>query len=143
MQEVHVEYPQAAIQPLLANVVPGLQSGKPFRFVYTSGGAVPYLDSPALFFLGAMRKARGDLDREVLATETQNSGRWESFVVRPWFVVDQKPYVGYVFGDNSWVLRTELGAAMVDAAVNGGYDRVINNTQLRSIGQKVLERTKL
>jgi hypothetical protein len=143
VQEVHVDYTRVAIKMLLENVVPTLQQGRPFRFVYTSGGAVPYLESNALFFLGAMRKARGDLDREVLATETQNSGRWESFVVRPWFVVDEKPRIGYVFGDNSWVLRPELGAAMVDAALNGGRERIISNTELRRIGQKVLEKTKL
>ena len=143
VQEVHVDYTRAAIKTLLENVVPTLEKGKPFRFVYTSGGLVPYLESSALFFLGSMRKVRGDLDREVLATETQNSGRWESFVVRPWFVVDEKPYAGYVLGDNSWVLRTELGAAMCDAAVQGGNERVISNTELRRIGQKVLERTKL
>lgn len=142
-KEVHVDYTRAAIKMLLESVVPGLEKGKVFRFVYTSGGLVPYLESNALFFLGSVRKLRAELDREVLATEQQNQGRWESFVVRPWFVVDAKPYVGYVLGENSWILRSELGAAMVDAAVNGGYERVLSNTRMREIGQEVLKREKL
>lgn len=142
-KEVHVDYTRTAIKVLLESVVPGLEKGKVFRFVYTSGGLVPYLESNALFFLGSTRKLRAELDREVLATEQQNQGRWESFVVRPWFVVDAKPYAGYVLGDNSWILRSELGAAMTDAAVHGGNERVLSNTRMREIGQQVLKRGKL
>lgn len=57
-KEVHMDYTQAAMKMLLESVVPALEKGKVFRFVYTSGGAVPYLESNALFFLGAWRKLR-------------------------------------------------------------------------------------
>lgn len=82
---------------------------------------------------------QADLDREVLAMEEQNKGRWESYVVRPWFVVDERPKVAYVFGDNSWILREELGAAMVEAAVNGGESRLLDNATLKFNGRKVLK----
>jgi hypothetical protein len=54
---VHVDYTTTAIKMLLQHVVPEKPS-RPFRFVYTSGGLVPYLDSNLLFFLGEIRKAR-------------------------------------------------------------------------------------
>ena len=47
-----------AVNTFLASLVPQLSPDKCFRFVYTSGGLVPYLDSNALFFLGAARKLR-------------------------------------------------------------------------------------
>jgi hypothetical protein len=104
---------------------------------------VPYLESNLLFFLGQMRKARAILDREVLATEQQNTGRWESFVARPWFVADEKPRIAYALGENSWIVRDELAAAMVDAALNGGEPRLMDNATLKEKGRLALERTKL
>ncbi len=55
--EVHVDYTMTAVKMLLESIVPQSPT-KPFRFVYTSGGLVPYLDSNVLFFLGEGRKAR-------------------------------------------------------------------------------------
>ena len=57
-KEVHVDYTNAAIKMFLTSIVPQLKGDRPFRFVYTSGGAVPYLESNALFFLGNARKLR-------------------------------------------------------------------------------------
>jgi hypothetical protein len=54
---VHYDYTKAAVKMLLESVVPEKPS-KPFRFVYTSGGLVPALESNWLFFLGAARKIR-------------------------------------------------------------------------------------
>ena len=131
------------MKTFLESVVPELEKGKIFRFVYTSGGLVPYLESNLLFFLGQTRKARAILDREVLATETENTGRWESYVARPWFVADAKPNVSYALGENSWILREDLAAAMVDAALEGGEPRLMDNATLKEKGRLALERTKL
>ncbi|KAK5174214.1 uncharacterized protein LTR77_001294 [Saxophila tyrrhenica] len=154
-KEVHVDYTQTAIKMLLQSVVPEEPTGRPFRFVYTSGGLVPYLDSNLLFFLGEIRKVRvrtrysisaanspdtqqGKLDQEVLDTETQNPGRWESFVARPWHVVDEPPRIRFLVS-NSWIYKDELGAAMVDAALNGGGERIMDNAPMRERGQKAME----
>ena len=144
--EVHIDYTKTALKTFLESVVPALEKGKTFRFVYTSGGAVPYLESKVFFFLGPLQKAlasRAVLDREVLATEQQNAGRWESYVVRPWFVADAKPRLAYALGENSWILRDALAAAMVDAALEGGEPRLLDNTTLKEKGRLSLERTKL
>ena len=55
------------IQGRLKHVVPDCKD-LPFRFVYTSGGLVPYLDSNALFFLGNARKLRVRNDLASLCT---------------------------------------------------------------------------
>lgn len=160
-KEVHVDYTMVAVKAFQTALLPELKEGQPFRFVYTSGGAVPYLDSKILSIFGEKLKVRvgrllhsfsisvqrvrgltnnpqGVLDRDLLAIETQNPGRWETFVVRPWFVVDVKPYISYILS-NSWIYRKELGAAMVDAALNSGEERVINNAELRVKGQAALK----
>lgn len=57
-KEVHVDYTRAAIKMLLNSIVPGLEKGKVFRFVYTSGGAVPYLEMKPLSILAPPLKLR-------------------------------------------------------------------------------------
>ena len=84
---------------------------------------------------------QADLDREILALEKQNAGRWESFIIRPWFVVDDKPKIAYIL-DNSWIPRPELGAAMVDAALHGSNERILDNATLRKNGQAALQKQK-
>ena len=69
--------------------------------------------------------------------DKQHPGKWESFVVRPWMVVDKPPFLSYVLS-NSWIYRYELGAAMVDAAVNGGEVQLLDNAPLRQKGQAAL-----
>jgi hypothetical protein len=44
---------------------------------------------------------------------------------------------------DAWILREELGAAMLDAALNGNDARILDNAALRSKGQKALEKHKL
>ena len=78
------------------------------------------------------------MDREVLALEQANPGRWESFVVRPWFVVEQPPMMRYI--SNAWILTDELGAAMVDAALHGSKDKIIDNSLAKKNGQAALEK---
>lgn len=155
-KEVHIDYTMVAVNAFLTSLVPDLKEDQKFRFVYTSGGVVPYLESNALFFLGSVRKLRvsnfpcclepetdnirqAELDRDLLAIEDQNANRWESFVVRPWFVVDKEPVISYVLS-NSFIFRTELGAAMVDAALNSGDQQLLANAELRKKGQAALSR---
>lgn len=131
-----------AVNTFLTSIVPQLAQDKKFRFVYTSGGLVPYLDSNALFFLGPKRKLRGDLDRDLLRIESENAPRWESYVIRPWQVTDQAPtnkMTQWIFGENTWIYRKELGAAMLDAAMNGCDQRVLDNMTLRANGQEALK----
>jgi hypothetical protein len=82
------------------------------------------------------------MDQDVLNTETENPGRWESSVVRPWHVVEQPPMIRYI-ASNSWIYREELAAVMVDAAVNGGLPRLLDNATMRIKGQEAIAREKL
>ncbi len=55
---VHIDYTMTAVNTFQKHLVPELKQGEKFRFVYTSGGAVPYLASSSLFFLGSWRTLR-------------------------------------------------------------------------------------
>ena len=154
-KEVHIDYTNTAIDAFQTSLVPQLKEGQKFRFVYTSGGLVPYLASSWLFFLGSWRTLRvstvslpcafkaddmqqEDLDQKILALEKENP-KWESFVVRPWHVVDEEP-TSRIKLAMGWILRKELGAAMVDAALNSSEQRLLDNAQLREKGQAALSK---
>lgn len=77
------------------------------------------------------------LDRDLLAMEERHPKTWETFVARPWFVCDQPPMISYVLS-GSYIFRKELGAAMVDAALNSGDKRLLDNADLRAKGQAAL-----
>ncbi|KAK3711108.1 hypothetical protein LTR37_009895 [Vermiconidia calcicola] len=141
---VHVDYTTSAVNMLLTSIVPSMPTaGKPFRFVYTSGGLVPYLDTSFFFFLGEARSLRANLDRKILALSEKHAGRWESFVARPWFVLDSPPMSRFLLGEASWIYREELAAAMVDAALEGGEERLLGDGALRRKGQEAIGREKL
>ena len=79
-----------------------------------------------------------ELDFEEFATQSQ--GRWQSFVARPAMVL--KP------GATSWLpammkVPVEiLGAALVDAVVNGWEETAKGNTALNIRGQEALKLMK-
>ena len=68
-------------------------------------------------------------------TKVVGSHSW----VRPWFVVDVPPKVRFIF-PGAWIYRDTLGAAMLDAALNGGEPRVLENTALNARDQAALEK---
>jgi hypothetical protein len=53
--------------------------------------------------------------------------------------VDEKPKIQSKITDG-WIFRAELGAAMVDTALNGGGPRLMDNAMLRATGQAALEK---
>lgn len=136
---VHVDYTNSALTMIRTHLLPALPAGKKFRFVYTSGGLVPYLDSPALFFLGPARKLRGDMDRAVVKIAEDNPDVWESYVARPWYVLHEKPAVARVLGENSYILIPQLGAAMVEAAIKGAGEVYMDCGFMKEMGRKALE----
>lgn len=62
-------------------------------------------------------------------------------MVRPWFVVDEPPRTRFVF-PGAWIFRPVLGAGMLDAALNGGEPRLMDNTALKARGDAALAKLK-
>lgn len=138
-KEVHIDYTNAAVALCQTHLVPPLPPGTKFRFVYTSGGLVPYLDSAWLFFLGPARKLRGDLDRRLVRLSEQHPDTWESYVARPWYVLPARPRIAGVLGEDAWIWMPHLGAAMVEAALHGSEKVYMDNAFMKESGARALE----
>jgi hypothetical protein len=101
---------------------------------------IPILDSPLLFFLGPGRKYRGDMDRSLIAmSHGELKGKWETVVVRPASVIEGGKPGAFVGMSSAWILREQLGAAMVEYGVNGSAKEIRNNAELKELGERLLK----
>lgn len=145
-KDVHDGYTWALIDALSTKVVPNLPAGKQFRFVYTSGSAVETDATKTLWFIGGVRKMRGDIQNRVVAFKQPEGaaagGEWKSFVVRPGFVTAGKPFWGGLVPTH-YIPKEVLAAAMVQFAQNGAEKQVFENVECQKIGAEALEKPKL
>ena len=138
--EVHQQYPRAALEAFSTHLASHTSSGKPFRFLLTSGAAAVKNQSiwlpPGLNLL----QKRGKMELEFTEYAAEHADSWQSFVARPAMVL--KP------GVSSWLpagmkIRVEvLGAAMVDAVVNGWEVQTKGNGSLNLRGEEALKLLK-
>lgn len=138
--EVHQRYPRVALEAFSTHLAAHTSSGKPFRFVLTSGAAVISNQSIWLPPGLSMLQERGKMELEFLEFAAKNQGRWQSFVARPAMVL--KP------GASSWLpamakIPVEvLGAAMVDAIANGWEEQTKGNGALKARGEAAVKLMK-
>lgn len=135
--EVHQLYPQAALEAFSTHLAGHTSSGKPFRFLLTSGAAV--VSNQSLWLppgLSVLQK-RGQMENEFVDFAAKHEDLWQSFVARPAMVL--KP------GASSWLpammkIPVEvLGAAMVEAVVSGWEERIKGNGALKAKGEEALK----
>ncbi|KIM97228.1 hypothetical protein OIDMADRAFT_20474 [Oidiodendron maius Zn] len=114
---------------------------KSFRFVYLSG-ALPEKDpKKKLWFVAENRHMRGELENSLLefGKEKENTG-FEVFIVRPGFVqakdAQVKARILELVGFKTIVIQ-DLAASMVDIALKGYSEALVENEVLISIGRKV------
>jgi len=136
--DVHDGFTTAAVEAFKRSLIPALkESGKEFRFVYTSGSAVVRDQSKFLLFLSSIRKSRGVTENTLVNVESEQSPAWKTFIVRPALVLKPGSPLKYVTGAHG-IQVNHLGAAMANLAVNGGDKQTFENTDLQQIGLAAL-----
>lgn len=118
---------------------------KPFRFVYLSG-ALPEKDpEKRLWFLAENRRMRGELENALLQLgEEKQSKRFEVYIARPGFVQPKGTVA------KSWLISLvakvitdgDLAACIVDVAVHGHTETLLENDTLISLGRRAKLRDK-
>lgn len=115
------------------------ETKKLFRFVYLSG-ALPEKDpDKKLWFLAENRRMRGELENALLQLwrEKKSTG-FEVFIARPGFVQEKGAVVrAWLVGlVGKSIFMPDLAAAMVDAAVHGHSESILENETLIALGKK-------
>jgi nucleoside-diphosphate-sugar epimerase len=113
---------------------------KTLRFVYLSG-ALPEKDpEKRLWFLAENRRMRGELENSLLqlGKEKKNTG-FEVYIARPGFVQEKGAtakiwLIGMVA---NVIVKDYLAACMVDVAVNGHTDTLLENDTLTRLGRQI------
>lgn len=145
-ERVDIEFPLAFIDIIKARPA----GAKPFRYVQLSGALTepppPEGQQPrSLWFFANGRRVRGAMETKVLETaEDDPESRFQMYLVKPGGVLpDGGAFVQkWIMGDTLFIVMKELGAAMVDLAVNGNEQRLFSNPELIKYGRAVVEKMK-
>jgi len=116
---------------------------KRFRFVYLSG-ALPEKDPEKhLWFLAENRRMRGELENALiqLDKDTRDTG-FEVHIVRPGFVQAQGATIqNWVIGRlANAIMVHHLAACMVEVALHGYPDVILENETLNALGKAAIAR---
>ena len=113
------------------------QHSQPFHFVYLSG-ALPEKDpEKPLWFLAENRKMRGELENALLRLDAEKrDAGFQVLIARPGFVQPQGAVVRtWLVGSiANAIMLQDLAVAMVQLALNGSEDTLVENRQLKSLG---------
>lgn len=145
-EKVDIEYPLSFIEAIKAHCS---SVSMPFQYVQLGGA---FTEPPpkegqkerSLWFFKNGRRVRGKAEARVLesAEDGEESGL-EVYVVKPGAVLSEdKAFLQrWVLGDSLSVGIGELGATMVDLAVKGNEERVLNNQKIIRHGRKLMEKS--
>ncbi|SMQ49527.1 unnamed protein product [Zymoseptoria tritici ST99CH_3D7] len=110
--------------------------GKSRHDICQHGALVETDQSKTLWFMGDMRRMRGEVENAVVELG-KDSKQWTSFFARPSLVTEGESVMRFV--SSSYIPVATLGAALVDLAVVGGEQSVLNNGELRERGKSALK----
>ncbi|PYH92389.1 hypothetical protein BO71DRAFT_485441 [Aspergillus ellipticus CBS 707.79] len=103
-------------------------SGKKFRFVYVSGGMAERDQGRKLWVAAGTRKIRGQVETELTAYEKDRGGSVEVYIARPAMVLARGASLRtLVFGLGPSIWVDDLARVLVDVAMRGGGERVLEN----------------
>lgn len=102
-----------------------------FRFIYMSGKAVQRDQTKSLWFLSEYRKMRGQVEQKLLEHAKENPAVFESYILRPGFVLKKDFNFVDVARSLAPSVRLEaLGRVVVDIALNGCESDTLENKDI-------------
>ncbi|KAF4468591.1 transport sec13 [Fusarium albosuccineum] len=123
---------------------------EPLRFLYISGANAVRDPAKKPWILGDMCLMRGGVEAAVLERAQQSNGAMQACVYRPGLIIqaDTSAVKRALWGASRSLISLpaielhEMGAALLDQAVNGFSKDLVLNPELIEIGQKALEKGK-
>ncbi len=142
-ERVDIEYPLTFIKAIKTRP----RGSTPFRYVHLGGAFTepPPRDGQKerfLWFYTNGRRVRGAAEARVLgSTEDGSQGEFSVYLVKPGAVLpkDGAFLQRCILGDSLSIRINELGATMVDLAVQGNEQKVFHNQEIIKYGRKLQE----
>lgn len=122
-------------------LAPQLPEGKKFRFVYCSGRfAEREFEAKSMWMFKESRSMKRAVENELIAVRKQYEERLETAFMRPAAVVAEKSMVMALPFSSSLAVGLDLvGAVMVDLAVNGSSEEIIDNVNIIRLGKSLVK----
>jgi len=140
-RKVNVDFAVKAAEAFAKTLAPQLPEGKKFRFVYCSGKfADREFETKSMWMFKDSRSMKGAVENELTAVRKQYEERLETVFIRPAAVVAEKSIVMALPFSSSMAVRLDVvGAVMVDSAVNGSSEEIIDNVNIIRLGKALVK----
>jgi Semialdehyde dehydrogenase, NAD binding domain len=144
-ERIDIEYPLTFINAIKTRP-PGSTH---FRYIQLGGAlTVPPVEAGqkerSLWFYANGRRIRGATEARVLETaEEASQSQFTVYLVKPGAVLPRYGAIiqRCILGDSLSIIINELGAMMVDLAVQGNEQKVFHNLEIVKQGRKLLEKS--
>jgi len=138
---VDIGYSQAASRAFGTHLAPHIPSGKPFRFIYTSGILAVKDQNKRLWFGSLGRNSRGAGELAILKFGDEHEETYTGVVVRPGMVLTSE-WVAWVMGSSYAIKLQWLSLAMLGIAKEAGKSRIVENAELIALGRKIAQKDR-
>ncbi len=140
-RKVNVDFAAKAAGAFAETLAPQLPGGEKFRFIYCSGKfADREFETKSMWMFKESRSMKGAVENELIAVRKQYEERLETVFMRPAAVVAEKSMVMSLPFSSSMAVGLDLvGAVMVDLAVNGSSEEIIDNSNIIRLGKALVK----
>ncbi|OQO00923.1 hypothetical protein B0A48_13612 [Cryoendolithus antarcticus] len=139
--EVHSAYPRAALKSFSTSLAPHTPTHKPFHFILLSGALIPRTENGVLSQLPVVKTfvERGHVEQEFEAYSAAHED-WQTIIVRPSVVVAKNSWPETLLPAQFQIGEEVFAAALVDFAVHGSEEGLLDNAALKEGGERALAR---
>jgi hypothetical protein len=133
---VDIGYSQAASQAFSTYLSPYIPSGKPFRFIYTSGILSEKDQNKCLWYNSMGRYSRGAGEVAIRKFGDEHKEAYTGVVVRPGLVL-RNEWAAWIMGKSYAIKLQWLALVMLGIAKDGGESRIVENAELITLGREL------
>ncbi|OQO03247.1 hypothetical protein B0A48_11503 [Cryoendolithus antarcticus] len=139
--EVHSTYPRAALSSFSTALAPHTPTHKIFHFILLSGALIPRTENGVLSQIPVVSTfvERGHVEQEFEAYSAAHED-WQTIIVRPSVVVAKNSWPETLLPEQFQISEEVFAAALVDFAVHGSEEGLLDNAALKAKGEKALAR---
>ncbi|MCJ1307240.1 hypothetical protein MMC25_000886 [Agyrium rufum] len=142
LRTINLEYTLAAANAFANSLAKQRSStADKFRFVYVSGMLAVKDQEKPLWFAEEGRRMRGEIENELVALQKAHPETLETTVARPGMVLAKNTYLmGPLISTMHAVKVDELAALLVDCAMNGREEQIVDSAPVRAKGRIALKK---
>ncbi|KAF5010253.1 hypothetical protein FDECE_3571 [Fusarium decemcellulare] len=135
-RNVQVNYTISGAKSMINYLVPQLAPRVKFRFVFCSGKLAEWDQEQSLYFLADTRKGKGEVEKQLCGLADDDKNQFEVWCARPSAILPSEAGLLSRLSGRLYdaILAHDLARALVNVALEGHSERIIESGELAKIG---------